>query len=263
MELTFVGTTASIPDVGEDSPCFLVNNRYLFDCGFNVCGGLRDNGILPDKIRTIFFTHMHHDHYIGLAGLLFYFIHNHAIHPEMGRVPLDELTILGPADDVERVVNLACDFLQMDKYYTHLPRPKVVGLTPGDTFETDDLIVRTAAARHPVQALSYRIEEKGGSALAASGDSAYNPHTRELYRGCVALIHDCTMGLNQNLEPPETRKNGHSNLYEAVQCAAEAGIPTLFPVHMAKDYAAYAAANIGDTRGVTITLPERGKVYTL
>jgi ribonuclease BN (tRNA processing enzyme) len=151
----------------------------------------------------------------------------------------------------------------MDKYYTHLPRPKVVGLTPGDTFETDDLLIKTAPARHPVQALSYRIEEKGGAALAASGDTAYNPHTRELYRGCVALIHDCTMGLNQNLEPPEMRKNGHSNLYEAVQCAAEAGIPTLFPVHMAKDYAAYAAANIGDTRGVTITLPERGKVYTL
>ena len=264
MKLTFLGTTASIPDAGEDSPCFLVNDRYLFDCGFDVCGGLRECGVLPDNIRYIFFTHMHHDHYIGLAGLLFYFIHNHAIHPEMGSVPLDELTILGPAEDVGRVVNLACDFLQMGgQFYTDVPRPKVVALNPGDTFKTEDLFVQTGAARHPVQALSYRIEEKNGTALAASGDTAYNPNTFALYRGCAALIHDCTMGLITDLEPPETRKNGHSNLYEAVRCAAETGIPVLFPVHMAKNYAACAAAYIEDTAGVTITLPERGRTYTL
>ncbi len=44
MKLTFLGSTASIPNTCEDSPCFLVNERYLFDCGFHVCSGLRDNG---------------------------------------------------------------------------------------------------------------------------------------------------------------------------------------------------------------------------
>lgn len=66
MKLTFLGPTGSIPDSGEDSPCFLANEENLFDCGFDVCGAMRANGTLPDKIWYIFFTHMHHDHYIGI-----------------------------------------------------------------------------------------------------------------------------------------------------------------------------------------------------
>lgn len=262
MKLAFLGTTASIPDAREDAPCFLVNEKYLFDCGFDVCGALRESDILPDKIRYIFFTHMHHDHYIGLAGLLFYFIHNHAIHPDMGSIPLDQLTILGPKEDVARVVNLACDFLQIGgQFYKDISRPRIIELAPVDTFKTDDLCVQTVQARHPVQALSYRIEESSGTAIAASGDTAYNPNACALYRNCSALIHDCTMGLKTNLEPPEIRKNGHSNLYEAIRSATEAGVPILFPVHMAKDYAAHAVTHVDQTGNIAIVLPKRGKTY--
>jgi len=109
MQLKFLGTTASIPDLHEDSPCFIIQDKYLFDCGFHVLGALRETGSDLSKIRYIIFSHMHHDHYIGLAGLLFYFIHSKVLN-------IHDLVILGPAADVERVVKLTYDFLQLDRF---------------------------------------------------------------------------------------------------------------------------------------------------
>lgn len=261
MQLRFLGTTASIPDVHEDCPCFLVNEAYLFDCGWNVTEALRESGCDIFKIRHLFFTHMHHDHYLGLAGLLFFMLHGDAIlHKE--KFPLPELTIYGPSADVERVVKLTADFLQMPTFYADRGMPKVVPLKSGDRVELPEAKVEVLQSRHPVDALSYRFTDKtDGTALAATGDTAYNPKTKALFYGCRALIHDSTLGNTVHPEPPEVRTCGHSTLPEAVRAAEQTEIPVLFPVHMPTEQAQKAATELQPTTHVQ-TLSRKGERCT-
>ncbi len=257
MKIKFLGTTASTPDKNNDSPCFLVNGNMLFDCGFDVSGALRATDTDISKIRYIFFTHMHHDHYIGLAGLLFSFIHQRT-------VPLDELTIIGPSDDVERVVMLTYDFLQLDKFYSELRRPRIIGMHAGDNFCTDDVSISTAASRHPVQALAYRICD-GSKTLAASGDTMYTPSLAGFFKNADALIHDSTLGAGNepNENAPHGISCGHSTLREAADIAERANIPVLFPVHMSESDCAISAKNVKDSTKIQIICPMRGKEYEI
>lgn len=255
MKLKFLGTTASTPDVGEDSPCFLVNERYLFDCGWYAAGGLRETDCAAQKVRYVIFTHMHHDHYLGLPSLLFYFIHNKLM-------PLGELTIVGPAGDVERVVGLAFELLQLDRFYPTIGRPQVVGLEPGEKLETADMLIESAKSVHPVDGLCYKLTDKtDGCRLAASGDTTYAPHLPPFFAGCDAIVHEATLGLSPK-NTPASQRCGHSNIFEALRTAEEAGIPTLYPVHMSVENAKRTCASVTSEK-VEIIRPVRGAEYTV
>jgi ribonuclease Z len=70
--LTFLGIASAVPDAGEDTSSFLVNEELLFDCGWANVLQMRALGYDPLRVQTLFFTHCHHDHYLGLPALLFY-----------------------------------------------------------------------------------------------------------------------------------------------------------------------------------------------
>ena len=255
MQLTFCGTTASIPDRNEDSPCFLLNRELLFDCGWNVSSCLTPDDL--SHLRCLVFTHLHHDHYLGLAQLLFYLLHSRAL-------PLNELTIAGPKQDTARVVDLACAYLQLDRFYPAAPRPRVVQLEPGDTLQTPSFFIEVSTAFHPVPALSYRVrEEATGALLGTTGDTIYDPSLAVFLRGCDALIHDATLGSMQSETHPAGAAFGHSTLWEAVKTAEDAQIPLLFPVHMGRAQAAEAAQIVQKTTTVKIQPPEKGAAYSI
>lgn len=251
MKLKFLGTTASIPDIHEDSPCFLVNDRYLFDCGFNVLGDLRETDCDIGKIDHIIFTHMHHDHYLGLASLLFYFIHSRV-------KDIKDLTILGPDKDVERVVSLAYSYLQLDLFYPDIERPKIIPLGESGVYETNDAVIKYGLATHPVDARCYRFISPDGSSLAISGDTMYREDMAPLFKGANALIHDSTLGYCEGCG-----NNGHSTLCEAIRIAKMADIPMLFPVHMSVQKAEDAVNKAKEETNVKLIAPKRGVIYTL
>ena len=74
MDITFLGTTAGVPTRKRGHPAIAL--RYdngdvlLFDCGENTQRQLIHAGISPMKIKHIFITHWHADHFAGLPGLL-------------------------------------------------------------------------------------------------------------------------------------------------------------------------------------------------
>ena len=256
MKLKFLGTTASIPDVGEDCPCFLVNDRYLFDCGYDVLSALRETGTDLSEIDHIIFTHMHHDHYLGLATLLFYYIHSpNYIKSQTRRI--GDLTILGPKKDVERVVNLAYAYLQLDLFYSAEDRPRIVPLEDNDVYETDDAVIKCAPSDHPVDARCFTFTEKGGSTLAISGDTSLKTDMARLFTGADALIHEATLGCY------EGRTFGHSSIFDAVKMAKLSGIKTLYPVHMSVENARLSAERVSDSTDVTVIPPIRGSVYNV
>src|SRR5437879_3430827 len=70
--VTFLGTAAVLPGAGQDSACFLINGRVLFDTGWYAALKMQEYGCDPLAIEHLIFTHCHHDHYMGLPALLFF-----------------------------------------------------------------------------------------------------------------------------------------------------------------------------------------------
>ena len=250
VKLKFLGTTASIPDVHEECPCFLVNKRYLFDCGFDVLSALRETDCDLSEIDHVIFTHMHHDHYLGLATLLFYYIHS-------GTKNIKDLTILGPEKDVKRVVDLAYGYLQLDLFYSNIDRPRVIPLKDEDEYKTDDAVIKCTPALHPVDARSYKFISDGTS-LAISGDTLYNEQALELFRGADAIIHEATLGYREG-----KGNNGHSTILEAIKIAELSGIDTLFPIHMSVEKARISVEKAKNGTNVNMIAPKRGVTYEI
>lgn len=73
-QLLFLGTNGGPPlrqDRAEPSTLLTVEGRpYLFDCGIGTIRRMLDAGIQSQTIHTIFFTHLHADHDLGLADVM-------------------------------------------------------------------------------------------------------------------------------------------------------------------------------------------------
>ena len=260
MRILFLGSTACMTDVGDDSPCFLINDKYLFDCGWNAVEGLRSCGGDLSKLHYLFFTHMHQDHYLGLAGLLFYIANQQNMD---GQLSMEQLTVFGPKQDVERVVDLACSFIQLDRFYPNIKKPKVVPVSAGDCLQLEDMTIMTSRSLHPVEALSYRLVDGEGRKLGITGDTAYQSCAADFFAGCDGVIHDAAMALYKEAEPPAERKYGHSTLLEAVKTAEDAGIQILFPMHMTADVCHESVKKLQPDTKVTIVPVKRGSYYEL
>jgi ribonuclease BN (tRNA processing enzyme) len=73
-EILFLGTVGGPPlhkDRSEPSTVLIVDGReYLIDCGIGTIERMLQAGIQSEEIKTIFFTHLHPDHVLGLADVL-------------------------------------------------------------------------------------------------------------------------------------------------------------------------------------------------
>lgn len=73
-ELLFLGTAAGPPlrlNRSEPATLLIVDGRsYLIDCGIGTMHRMLESGIASEGIETIFFTHLHADHDLGLADVM-------------------------------------------------------------------------------------------------------------------------------------------------------------------------------------------------
>lgn len=249
--IMFLGTTACIFDKNDDDPCFLINKKYLFDTGFALVNNLVNNDIDPLSVKYLFFTHMHHDHYISLPSFLFYYIQKGG--------NLEELKIIGPAKDVKRIVKKAMDFIETKKPENEWA--KVIELEPGETYETEDMVFETCESIHGVQGLCYRMTDKNTkSVICATGDTQINSRLNTFFKGCDLLVHEISLGFEEN----PTVRHGHSTVYEAVELANDVGAKNLFFIHNSRsieeDVMRYAKTNF---KGETALWPEVGTYYTI
>ena len=222
--VTFLGTDAVVPAGGGDTASFVINGKYLVDTGWYAAIKMRCYGIDPLQLEYLFLTHCHHDHYIGLPQLLFYLTMRAGERP--GRPPLK---IVGPAEDLERIVTLAQRFLQMDRFLPVQYAPELLPLKPGDTLEDPHFLLTTCASLHPVPGLCYRFTDRHtGKVIAFTGDTAYTPSILPTLQNADLLIHEASYGASP---APPSNSSLHSGAPDAARVAHEAHVRLLALVH--------------------------------
>lgn len=222
--VTFLGTDAVVPVGGGDTASFVINGKYLVDTGWYATIKMRCYDIDPLQLEYLLLTHCHHDHYIGLPHLLFYLAMCGGERPNR---PL--LKIVGPAGELERVVHLAQQFLQMERFPVVHYAPELIPLQPGDTWEDPEFTLATCASLHPVPGLCYRFTDRNtGQVVAFTGDTAPAPGLISLLQGASLLVHEASYGAGP--APPENASL-HSGAPDAARMAQAAGAHRLALVH--------------------------------
>ena len=221
--LRFIGVHSCVPPPGGETACYLINGTVLVDAGWNAALQMRRFGCDPLALTHVFITHCHHDHYMGLAPLIYY----RAMAGRDRR--LEPLVIAGPHIEIGRAVRGALDYLQADRYPDVASPVEVVPLRPGEPYETDRLRVRTVQVVHPTLSVCYRFEDKlSGASLAISGDTAYYEPLGTFAAGVDALIHEASAG-------PVSRDPllawGHAGARDAAAIACTARPRRLYLVH--------------------------------
>ncbi|MBQ8509128.1 MAG: MBL fold metallo-hydrolase [Clostridia bacterium] len=232
MNITFLASDACLCAQGNDSAGMVINNELLIDTGYSVLDNLKKIGINPRDIEHIYFTHLHHDHYLGLPHLIFWYLQTNK--------PLDKLHIYGPKADLRRVVDLTMRFLQAGKdqpFYKNSPYPVLHELEPGDTFETPSLKAEVGASFHAIDCLCCRLTDKeSGKVLSVTGDTYYRSDIPVSLHDCDLLVHETSLadGKTDPANPPACR---HSAIADAVRTATEAHAKRLFVIHFAESKA--------------------------
>jgi ribonuclease Z len=269
MRVTFLGTAGSWPSKERSASAIALDTEkelLLLDCGEGTQRQFFQSSQSFMRVRRVFLTHFHGDHFLGLPGLIQSMCLNHRSEP---------LDIYGPPD-AEEMVGRA---LRMGYFTLRFP-VTVHPLQPGESVELDGYSVRTAHADHPVPALAYRIEEgpkrgrfngglarslglegrdfarleegssvrvgdrviqpsdvmgppRPGRSIVYSGDTAPSDEVRKLAHRATLLIHEATAA--QEIEA-EANEWGHSSARQAAQIAASAEVGLLYLTHFSSRY---------------------------
>lgn len=253
--LRFIGVSDCVPAVGHETACVLLNENVLVDAGWNAALHMRQFGCDPLAITHVFITHCHHDHYLGLAPLIFY-----RAMVGKGGDEQEPLTVVGPRTEIGSAVERAFEYLQADRYDDVTVPVEVMPLRPGAEFETGRFRVKSAQVVHPTLAMCYRFEDKRtGASVAVTGDTAYYAPLGRFAAGVDVLVHEASVG-PRSCDPLQPW--GHSGAPDAARIAREARPKRLCLVHYSqreRDEALKAAREIFPE---TYT-PEEGEVLEL
>ena len=269
MRITFLGTAGSWPTKDRSASAIALDTEkelVLLDCGEGTQRQFFQSSASFMRVRRIFLTHFHGDHFLGLPGLIQSMNLNNRTEP---------LDIYGPPDakaQIENVLKLG--------YFTLRYPIAVHPLHPGESVELPGYTVRTAPALHPVPAIAYRLDEgekrgrfdgekaramgihgadfgrleagedvrvgeqvvhpsdvmgpaRPGRSVVYSGDSAPCDEIRRLAARATLLIHEATTGTE--LEK-EANAWGHSSARQAAEIARDAEVAMLFLTHFSSRY---------------------------
>jgi ribonuclease Z len=269
VRIVFLGTAGSWPTKERSASAIALDTEkelVLLDCGEGTQRQFFHSTVSFMRVRRIFITHFHGDHFLGLPGLIQSMCLNNRTEP---------LDLYGPPDAKEMFERvLAMGYFTL-RFPVHL-HP----LSPDASVELPGYTVRTAHADHTVPALAYRVEEgpkrgrfdairaknlgirgrdfarleagetvevgdrsvrpeevmgppRLGLSVVYSGDGRPSEAVQKLAHRASVLIHEATMG-----EEHEAEANawGHSSARQAAEVARGAEVGHLFLTHFSSRY---------------------------
>ena len=169
MKLTIVGSGDAFGSGGRPQTCYHVaapEGDFLIDCGVTALIGMQKLGLDPDRVRTIFVSHLHGDHF---GGLIWFLLHAHYV---TGRTA--PLAVYGPTGTAERF-NIAAEALYPNSTQTErrfeMTFHDLEALVP---VEAGGVRVTPFEVLHPSGATPYALRlECAGKVLSFSGDTRW------------------------------------------------------------------------------------------
>jgi len=271
VKIIFLGTSGSIPTTERGLPSIALQHErelLLFDCAEGTQRQMVKAKLSPLKIDAIFITHLHGDHFLGLAGLV-------QTMSLMGRER--KLEVYCPRGEGERIES----YLQIP-HYTLTFEVAVRELEPGEELKRRKYRILTSDVEHSVPSLAYALVEnkrpgkfypekavalgvkpgpdfsrlksgesirlrdgsvvkseqvtgpsRAGRKIVYAGDTRPCKSIIELARDADVLIHDCT--LSDELAD-KAAENAHSIPSEAAEVAKQANVKQLVLLHVSPRY---------------------------
>ncbi len=273
MELHILGCYAATPRALSNPSSQVLemkNHLFLIDCGEGTQVQLRKNKIKFSRIKHVFISHLHGDHFFGLPGLVSTF-------RLLGRDT--ELNIYGPKGIKEAITLL----LKLGDSWTNysLVFHELESKEPALIFEDDQITVETIPLNHRVYTNGFLFREKLGErklniktaasygidkcyfqkikngndfvmddgtvipnknltfdppkpkSFAYCSDTAYLPSIVKQIKDVDVLYHESTF---LDTESHLVQKTKHSTAKEAATIAKDAGIGTLVLGHYSTRY---------------------------
>jgi ribonuclease BN (tRNA processing enzyme) len=222
-EVTILGSGVIVPMVRRRATSLYVvtdDLAFLMDCGPSALQAMEDNGIAYHSARTVFFTHYHPDHTLGV-GHLFSAMKNDS------RLEGDYfLHFYGPEGLIEMIEGWK------KLYPSVVPQGNrliLKELGEGLVFNQQDVEIRSKYASHgDIEALSYRVDYKGKSFIY-TGDSAYSDDLVCISRGADVLISECSF-------PENLKTDTHMTPVDVARLADRAEVKSVILVHVYPEF---------------------------
>jgi ribonuclease BN (tRNA processing enzyme) len=191
------GTPNADPDRSGPAVAVVVNGAaYLVDAGPGVvrrAEAARRAGVAEltqPKLKTVFLTHLHSDHTVGLADLM--------LSPwVLGRTA--PLTVYGPRGTAAMVEHLQLAYAEdvhirlegLEPANTTGWHAKAHDVSPGEVYRDSNVTVHAFAVPHGSwpQAFGYRFVTADRT-IVISGDTHAAPVIAEQCQGCDVLVHE-------------------------------------------------------------------------
>jgi ribonuclease Z len=157
MRVIPLGTSSGKPTVRRNVSALAVAREgewLLFDCGEGTQTQIIRAGLNPSRLAAILITHLHGDHFNGLAGLL----------STMGMDKRErELFLIGPVgirEYLDTLARLKILFVNYPLQVREIEKDELPQSTLTVIYETAEYVVSTCPLDHRIFALGYRVDEK-------------------------------------------------------------------------------------------------------
>ena len=233
-QVVFLGTgnPSPTPDRMGPAVAIVVNgSSYLVDAGVGIVRrasaatsrGVK--GLEMPNLKTVFLTHLHSDHTIGLPDLIFtpWIMHRTA-----------PLAVYGPAGTAAMTTHiLAAWNADNDIRMNGLEKGNTTGnkvdaheIVPGVVYQDSNVKVTAFAVHHGswAQSFGYRFDTRDKS-IVISGDASPSEGVATSCNGCDVLIHEAYTQRGHDMTTPAWRaysESFHTTTYELAALATKA-----------------------------------------
>jgi len=217
MKITFLGTAGLVPgEMGltvtgkRGQNCMMIDEDYLIETGDGALRNINAYGVDLNKIKKIMISHLHSDHSIGMAHIIFDMMNV--------RNRKEPLEIVGPPG-VEKTVRGLMSLTELPCADDEKRGFDLIFRELGAAEKFDD--VETVRGEHPSEAHAYKIT-RGGRSVFYNGESSFTKEVLDLARGADFFI--CTVPVLKN-------HSFHIDPQMFGQAATDAGVKRVAAVH--------------------------------
>ena len=221
LKIYMLGTGTAVP-IRRGLPCIAMkidSDIYVFDVGEGCQQRMIQMGLGIVKIKSIFITHLHGDHYLGLFGLL------QSMHLLDKR---DHLYIVTPSILIKLLENMKSKGL-IRHSYPH----EYLSVSEGEVYSDGKISVYAFKVDHTMDSYGYVIDVRGKYRIVYTGDtSPCESVVREAEKADL-LIHESTFTSKHREEALEQK---HTTAADAALIALKAGVKQLVLTHISPRY---------------------------